>query len=104
MKAGVAKALWFEPTLNATFAAMAEHYHTTVPPTRSRKPRDKAKVEGVVLNVERWIVAIGYASPSSLSACWTDGRPPIRRAYSPSFGHRDISILRKLHQPSTVKR
>lgn len=25
LKAGVAKALWFEPTLNATFAAMAEH-------------------------------------------------------------------------------
>lgn len=57
LKAGVAKALWFEPTLNATFAAMAEHYDTTILPTRSRKPRDKAKVEGAVLIVERWIVA-----------------------------------------------
>jgi len=36
LKAGVAKALWFEPTLNATFAAMAEHYDTTILPTRSR--------------------------------------------------------------------
>jgi transposase len=44
LKAGVVKALWFEPTLNATFAAMAEHYDTTVLPTRSRKPRDKGKV------------------------------------------------------------
>ena len=57
LKAGVAKALWFEPTLNATFAAMAEHYDTTILPTRSRKPRDKAKVEGAVLIVERWILA-----------------------------------------------
>lgn len=57
LKAGVAKALWFEPTLNATFAAMAEHYDTTILPTRSRKPRDKGKVEGAVLIVERWILA-----------------------------------------------
>jgi transposase len=57
LKAGVAKALWFEPTLNATFAAFAEHYDTTILPTRSRKPRDKAKVEGAVLIVERWILA-----------------------------------------------
>ena len=57
LKAGVAKALWFEPTLNRTFAAMAEHYDTTILPTRSRKPRDKGKVEGAVLIVERWILA-----------------------------------------------
>jgi len=57
LKAGVVKALWFEPTLNQTFAAMAEHYDTTILPTRSRKPRDKAKVEGAVLIVERWILA-----------------------------------------------
>jgi len=40
-----------------TFAAMAEHYDTTILPTRSRKPRDKGKVEGAVLIVERWILA-----------------------------------------------
>jgi len=33
LKAGVAKALWFEPTLNQTFAAMADHYDTTILPT-----------------------------------------------------------------------
>jgi transposase len=57
LKAGVAKPLWFDPTLNQTFASMAEHYDTTVLPTRSRKPRDKAKVENAVLIVERWILA-----------------------------------------------
>lgn len=57
LKAGVVKPLWFEPTLNATFSAMAEHYDTTILPTRPRKPRDKGKVEGAVLIVERWILA-----------------------------------------------
>lgn len=36
---------------------MAEHYDTTILPTRSRKPGDKGKVEGAVLIVERWILA-----------------------------------------------
>jgi transposase len=57
LKSGVARPLWFEPTINQTFAAMAEYYDTTILPTRSRKPRDKAKVEGAVLIVERWILA-----------------------------------------------
>ena len=57
LKAGVAKPLWFEPTINATFAAFAEHYDTTVLPARPRRPKDKAKVEGSVLIVERWILA-----------------------------------------------
>ncbi|SEI21110.1 hypothetical protein SAMN05216228_106420 [Rhizobium tibeticum] len=57
LKAGVAKPLWFEPTINATFAAFAEHYDTTILPTRPKRPKDKAKVEGSVLIVERWILA-----------------------------------------------
>jgi transposase len=57
LKAAVAKALWFEPTLNETFAAMAQHYDTTILPTRPRRPPDKGKVEGAVLIVERWILA-----------------------------------------------
>ena len=53
----MAKPLWFEPSITKTFADMAEHYDTTVLPTRPRKPRDKGKVEGAVLIVERWILA-----------------------------------------------
>jgi transposase len=36
---------------------MATHYGTAVIPARVRKPKDKAKVEGGVLIVERWILA-----------------------------------------------
>ena len=56
LKAAVAKPLWFEPSITKTFADMAAHYDTTVLPTRPRKPRDKGKVEGAVLIVERWVV------------------------------------------------
>ena len=57
LKAGVAKPPWFEPAPNPAFAALAEHYGTTILPARVRKPRDKAKAGAAVQIVERWILA-----------------------------------------------
>lgn len=36
---------------------MAAHYDTAIMPARSKKPKDKAKVEAGVQIVQRWIVA-----------------------------------------------
>lgn len=47
----------YEPDINPTFLDLAEHYNTTVIPARSRKPKDKAKVENGVLVAQRWILA-----------------------------------------------
>jgi transposase len=47
----------YEPTVNATYQEMADHYGAVVIPARVRKPRDKAKVEAGVLLAERWILA-----------------------------------------------
>ena len=47
----------YEPDINPTYLEMAQHYGVTVIPARPRKPRDKAKVEGGVLIVQRWILA-----------------------------------------------
>lgn len=56
-KTGVKNACYYEPDLNPTYRDWAEHYGTVIIPARVRKPRDKAKVEGGVLIVERWILA-----------------------------------------------
>jgi transposase len=55
-KVAVIKACLYEPQVNRTYAEMAAHYGTAVLPTRPRRPRDKAKVEGCVLIVERWLL------------------------------------------------
>jgi transposase len=47
----------YEPDINPTYLEMAQHYGVTVIPARPRKPKDKSKVEGGVLIVQRWIVA-----------------------------------------------
>jgi transposase len=57
LKAAVSCAHRYEPDLNPTYQEMASHYGVAVIPARSRKPRDKAKVEAGVLVVERWILA-----------------------------------------------
>lgn len=54
---GVTKACYYEPEINRTYAQWAAHYNTAVIPARVRKPQDKAKVEGSVLIVQRWIIA-----------------------------------------------
>ncbi len=48
LKAAVTQSSRYEPTLNQSFADFAEHYDTTILPTRAYKPRDKAIVENAV--------------------------------------------------------
>ena len=57
LKSAVTRAHRYEPELNPSYQDFAEHYGVANLPTRVRKPRDKAKVEGAVLIVERWILA-----------------------------------------------
>jgi len=58
LKSGVTKAYRYEPGLQRTYEEMAEHYGVAVLPARPRKPRDKAKVEVAVQDVQRWILAV----------------------------------------------
>lgn len=47
----------YDPDINSTYLEMAKHYNVAVVPARPAKPRDKAKVEGAVLVVQRWVLA-----------------------------------------------
>jgi transposase len=49
LKSGVKHPSYYDPELNPTYRDLAAHYGVTVLPARSRKPRDKAKVENGVL-------------------------------------------------------
>ena len=57
LKSGVAKACFYEPAVNRTYAEMAAHYDTAIVPARPYKPRDKAKVEVAVQVATRFIIA-----------------------------------------------
>jgi len=57
LKSGVTKPCRYDPEINPSYAELARHYGVAVIPARVRKPKDKAKAEGGVLVVERWIMA-----------------------------------------------
>ena len=57
LKSAVDRAHRYEPDLNRSYSDLAVHYGTAIIPARSRKPRDKAKVEVGVQVAERWILA-----------------------------------------------
>ena len=57
LKSAVNKADRYEPQINPSYQAFAQHYGCPVMPTRPYKPQDKGKVESAVLIVERWVLA-----------------------------------------------
>jgi transposase len=57
LKDAVRLASFYEPDLNPSYLDLARHYDLVVLPARVRKPRDKAKVESAVLQVERQVMA-----------------------------------------------
>ena len=50
LRSAVTKSDKYEPKINETFADFAEHYNTTILPTRAYKPKDKALVE-IAINI-----------------------------------------------------
>jgi len=57
LKSGVTKAHRYDPQANRSYEDMARHYGVSIMPARSYTPKDKAKVENAVLQVERRILA-----------------------------------------------
>lgn len=57
LKSAVTKPNFYDPEINRSYKDLADHYDTVVMPARVRKPKDKAKVENAVLQVERWVLA-----------------------------------------------
>jgi len=88
-KVAIIKACFYDPQVQRTYAAFAEHYDIGILPARPRKPRDKAKVESCVLIVERYLLGrLRHRSFYSLAElnqaiqemlADINGRRPLRR-------------------------
>lgn len=56
LKSGVHKASFYDPEINRSYGAMADHYGIGVLPARPYRPRDKAKVEAGVRLAQTYIL------------------------------------------------
>jgi transposase len=79
LKAAVTRAHRYEPEINRTYAALAQHYGVAIIPARAAKPRDQAKVEVGGPVVERWILArLRHPTCFSLAEVHTALQPLLR--------------------------
>jgi transposase len=70
LKSGVVKASFYDPEINRTYGAMANHYSVGILPARPYKPRDKAKVEAGVRFAQTYILGrLRALTFFSLSEC-----------------------------------
>jgi transposase len=78
LKSGVSDPCRYEPGVNQTYQDFAEHYNVAVLPARPHKPRDKAKVEKAVQEVERQVLApLRHQSFTSFTALNEAMRPRL---------------------------
>ncbi|MBK9593419.1 MAG: IS21 family transposase [Crocinitomicaceae bacterium] len=98
LKSAVFKANKYEPMLNENFKSFADHYAVAILPARSRKPQDKALVEGMVkLSYQRIYTKIQEKPPLTLRMqpypnIWLEhnNAPFIEKtAYEPSNGSEE---------------
>jgi len=57
LRSGVTKADYYDPVINKSYLDFSEHYNVAILPTRVKKPKDKAKAENGVLQVQRRVLA-----------------------------------------------
>lgn len=57
LKSGITDPCRYEPGVNRSYQEFAQHYNVIILPARPKAPRDKAKVEKAVQEVERQVLA-----------------------------------------------
>lgn len=67
LKSGVQKSHLYEPDINPTYQDMATYHGVAIIPARVKTPKDKAKVENGVQQVERQIAKLRHRTFPSLS-------------------------------------
>ena len=116
LRSGVTSPCRYEPDINPTYLKLANHYGVAVVPARVRKPRDKAKAENAVLQVERRILARlrdhTFHSLAELNQAIAElllqlndqaTNPESLRGRSALFGSIDRPALRPLPDPPFVE-
>ncbi len=106
LKSGVTKACRYEPELNTTYHEFSLHYGTVIIPARVRKPKDKAKVEGGVLLVSRWILAAlrnrVFFSLSEVNAAMSELLEKLNHKPFQNLNGSRVTLFEKIDKPALL--
>ena len=106
LKSAVVRACFHEPGVNRSYTDLARHYHTAILPARPYKPKDKSKVEGGVLLVQRWIVARlrnrAFFSLEELNAAIREELTRLNARVSRHLGASRQQLFEQLDKPALI--
>jgi transposase len=104
LKSGVTSPCRYEPGVNLSYQAFAEHYGVAILPTRPHKPRDKGKVEKAVQEVERQILAPlrrdRFTSFTTLNAAIATRLSQLNQRVMKTYGLSRQALFEKIDQPA----
>jgi transposase len=104
LKSGVTAPCRYEPELNRTYQEFAAHYGVAVIPARPKKPKDKAKVEKAVQEVERQILAPlrheRFTSFTQLNQAIAERLETLNHRTMPSYGLSRQALFEQVDQPA----
>lgn len=104
LKSGITEACRYEPGVNRSYQDFAAHYQVAVIPARPQAPRDKAKVEKAVQEVERQILApLRHQHFSSFSELNEAMRPLLKRHNERTmsgYGLSRLELFERVDQPA----
>lgn len=106
LKAGVSAPCRYEPGVNRSYQEFAEHYGVAILPARPHKPRDKAKVEKAVQEVERQILAplrhVDFNSFALLNAAIAQGLERLNGRVMQGYGLSRQALFEQVDQPALL--
>jgi transposase len=104
LKSGVTDPCRYEPGINQSYHEFAEHYGVAILPARPKKPRDKAKVEKAVQEVERQILAPlrheQFTSFTALNAAVAQGLQRLNSRVMHGYGLSRQGLFEQVDQPA----
>ena len=103
LKSGITDPCRYEPGINRSYHDFAQHYGVAVIPARVRKPRDKAKVEKAVQEVERQILAPlrhhQFTSFTTLNTAIRDYLTQLNNRTMKGYGLSRRALFERTDQP-----
>jgi transposase len=104
LKSGITDACRYEPGINRSYQDFAAHYQVAVIPARPKAPKDKAKVEKAVQEVERQILAPlrhqHFSSFSELKAAIAVLLKRLNERTMPEYGVSRRELFERVDQPA----
>ena len=104
LKSGVTDPCRYEPGINRSYQEFAEHYGLAILPARPKKPRDKAKVEKAVQEVERQILAPlrhePFTSFTALNVAIAQGLQRLNSRVMHGYGLSRQGLFEQVDQPA----